>query len=213
MIHYNCPFTYLDIFLCIILPIQYTSWLMLVNVGWNRKSVSVRRLRNVGALRARLLCTAPGCSQFASRSEHPCFLIWRWLITTKSIYSPLDPYWLYMYILDASCMFNNIMITTVLWSDSLISQAAMWISRLVVEVPIMNYSYRFFYPSHQCSGIVIRKTLNFEEKEMARIYSPSQKFQNAKFSTFWRFPPNAQNSWREPWLARLVGDTIITSIN
>ena len=24
--------------------------------------------------------------------------------------------------------------------------------------------------------------------------------QNAKFFTFWHFPPNAQNSWREPWI-------------
>ena len=30
------------------------------------------------------------------------------------------------------------------------------------------------------------------------------KIQNAKFSTFWRFPPNAQNSWREPCY-RLIG--------
>ena len=28
------------------------------------------------------------------------------------------------------------------------------------------------------------------------------KIQNAKFSTFWCFPPSAQNSWREPWLAQ-----------
>ena len=27
------------------------------------------------------------------------------------------------------------------------------------------------------------------------------KIQNAKFSTFWRLTPNAQNSWREPWVA------------
>ena len=38
----------------------------------NSSSVSVRRLRNMGALRARLLFTAPFRSQFVCRSEHTC---------------------------------------------------------------------------------------------------------------------------------------------
>ena len=46
--------------------------------------------------------------------------------------------------------------------------------------------------------MVICKNLCFEEKEMARIYPPNQKIQSAKSSTFRRFPPNAQNSCREP---------------
>ena len=49
-----------------------------------------------------------------------------------------------------------------------------------------------------CSCMVYCNTFYYQE--MARIYPPSQKPQNAKVSTFWRFPPNAKNSWREPCL-------------
>ena len=57
----------------------------------------------------------------------------------------------------------------------------------------------FFITPRSC--MVFCKTFYYQE--MARIYPPNQKIQNAKFSTFWRFPPNAQNSWREPCHALL----------
>ena len=52
----------------------------------------------------------------------------------------------------------------------------------------------FFITPWSC--IVFCKTLY--HKEMARIYLSNQKIQNAKFSTFWRFLPKAQSTWREP---------------
>ena len=45
---------------------------LLVKKSQNRMSVSVRGLRNMGALRAWLPFAAPVCSQFVGRSEHTC---------------------------------------------------------------------------------------------------------------------------------------------
>ena len=42
---------------------------------------------------------------------------------------------------------------------------------------------------------------------MTRIYLPNQKDQNDKFSTFWSFPPESQNSGREPCLWHLWRET------
>ena len=44
----------------------------------------------------------------------------------------------------------------------------------------------------------------FITKRWLAFIHRTPEIQNPKFSTFWRFPPKAQNSWREHWLESIA---------
>ena len=74
--------------------------------------------------------------------------------------------------------------------------------------------WMFFHYTLQLHGIL----QYFLLQEMACIDPPNQKTRNAKVSTFWRFPPNAKNSCREPCLLpastkfEILGTTLLHTV-
>ena len=92
----------------------------------------------------------------------------------------------------------------------------LWNWRLVVQFPFwaILLPWMFFHYTLQLHGIL----QYFLLQEMARIDPPNQKTRNAKVSTFWRFPPNAKNSCREPCLLpastkfEILGTTLLHTV-
>ena len=85
-----------------------------------------------------------------------------------------------------------------MWSNG----SAPWrfgIWRLVVQIPscAIFLPWMFFHYTPQLHGILQDFLL---PRDGSRLSAKRSIFRMPIFFTFWRFPPNAQNSWREPWI-------------